>query len=79
MAIVIRGRGGAVSALRDMARERAAQGTLEYAVVTIALLAMVCALALLWRAGAAGALVGLAEDAASHVLDGLGALDVALY
>ena len=59
--------------------ERSAQGTVEYAVVTIAFIVMVSALALLWRAGAEGVLVGLAETAASHVLNGLGVLDVALY
>lgn len=62
----------------DAAEDRA-QGTFEYAVVTAALLAVTAALALLWRAGAGGALGVLAEEAASHRLDGLGALDIALF
>ena len=59
--------------------EEAAQGTLEYALTIFAFISLIAALALLWRAGADGTLVGLARDAASHVLDGWGVLDVALY
>lgn len=60
-------------------RERCAQGTVEYAMVTVAMLALVLACAALWRASESGALSRLAEEAASHVLGGLGALDIALY
>lgn len=66
-------------ALEALWGEERAQGTVEYAMVTVALLAIVVALALLWRAGEEGVLVGLAQDAASHQLDGTGALDIALY
>lgn len=60
-------------------REESAQATLEYALVVAAFMAMVSALALLWRAGADGVLARLVEDAASHALDGLGVLDIVLY
>lgn len=70
------GRGGLAPIV---AAEDRAQSTFEYAVVTAALLAVTAALALLWRAGAGGALGALAEEAASHRLDGLGALDIALF
>ncbi len=68
--------GGTVPAL---ACERDAQGTLEYAVTVIALIAVVSALALLWRAGESGGLVELAREAASHALDASGALDIPLF
>lgn len=56
-----------------------AQGTVEYAIVLSALLAMLLALAGLWHAAASGALAHLVEMAASHALDVLGFLDIALY
>lgn len=56
-----------------------AQATLEYALTVAALMAVVVALALLWRAGETGVLARLVEDACSHVLDGMGLLDIALY
>lgn len=56
-----------------------AQGTVEYALTTVALLAFVIACAALWRAGQDGALARLVEKAASHVLSGTGALDIALF
>lgn len=66
--------------------EELAQGTVEYAIVTVALLAIVIALASVWRAGTDGAFSGLVERAASHALaaggaDGAlsGAKDIALY
>ena len=65
--------------LRELAGELAAQATLEYALTVFALLAVVMGIAALWRAGEEGALVELVEDAASHALSGLGALDIALY
>lgn len=60
-------------------REASAQGTLEYALTVLALLAIVVALAALWRAAADGVLARLVERAASHALNGLGALDLALF
>ena len=65
--------------LREFATEPAAQATLEYALTVFALLAVVVGIAALWRAGEEGALVELVEDAVSHALSGLGALDIALY
>ncbi|WP_195419299.1 hypothetical protein [Collinsella sp. D33t1_170424_A12] len=59
--------------------ERLAQGTLEYAVVTGVFVAVIVALGALWRAATDGALSGLVEEAASHVLDGSGAIDIALF
>ena len=74
-------RGGADEhgGLRELAAEPAAQATLEYALTIFALLAVVVGIAALWRAGEEGALVELVEEAASHALSGLGALDIALY
>lgn len=62
-----------------MAGENLAQGTLEYALTVLALLAMVVAFAALWRAAADGALAGLVHAAASHVLAGDGFIDISLY
>lgn len=59
--------------------ERLAQGTLEYALTVIALLAMVVACAALWRAAADGTLAGLVQGAASHALNGDGLIDISLY
>lgn len=59
--------------------EDAAQGTLEYALTVVALLAIVLALGALWRAGEDGTFVRLAERAASHGLGGTGLLDIALF
>lgn len=42
------------------------QSTVEYLVVLGAFVAMLAALALLWRSGRDGTLVGLATGAASH-------------
>ena len=67
-------------------KEERAQSTVEYAIVTVALLAIVLALASVWQAGTDGAFSDLVERAASHVLsasgaDGAlsGAKDIALY
>lgn len=65
--------------VHTLMREVAAQGTVEYALTMFALLSLVVGIAALWRAGEEGALVELVEDAASHVLSGTGALDIALY
>lgn len=62
-----------------LAREQAAQATLEYAVTFAALLAIVIALGALWRAGERGALSALVERAASHALEAAGTLDIALF
>lgn len=59
--------------------EPAAQGTLEYALTVIALISVVLALGLLWRAGQDGTLARLAADAASHALDAGGAVDISLF
>ncbi|AEB06463.1 hypothetical protein Corgl_0344 [Coriobacterium glomerans PW2] len=59
--------------------EQLAQGTVEYALTTVALIAIIVALALLWRSGQDGALAKLAEKAASHALSGTGPLDIALF
>lgn len=59
--------------------EEAAQGTLEYALTIMALMAIVGALALLWRAGEDGTLSALVEQAASHGFEGTGILDIILY
>ena len=60
-------------------REVRAQGTVEYALTLVALMAMVSALALLWRAGEDGVFARLAEEAASHALGGTGPIDIALF
>ena len=60
-------------------REGRAQGTLEYAITFSALLAVIVGLGALWHAGERGVFARLVEQAASHVLGALGALDIALY
>ena len=60
-------------------RECRAQGTLEYAITFSALLAIIVGLGALWQAGERGVFARLVEQAASHVLGALGALDIALY
>lgn len=60
-------------------RESRAQATLEYALVLFAFLAMVAAIAAMWRAGAEGVFTSLASRAASHALDLGGAVDISLY
>lgn len=59
--------------------EEDAQGTLEYALTIIALLSVIVGLAAVWRASAEGVFGGLIQDAASHVLEGTGFIDIALY
>ena len=70
----------------DVLREESAQSTVEYAIVTMALLSIVLAIAGRWRAGTDGRLAALAARAASHgvastsVIDAAaGAKDIALY
>ena len=70
----------------DVLREESAQSTVEYAIVTMALLSIVLAIAGLWRAGTDGLLAAWAARAASHgvastsVIDAAaGAKDIALY
>ena len=70
----------------DVLGEESAQSTVEYAIVTMALLSIVLAIAGLWRAGTDGRLAALAARAASHgvastsVIDAAeGAKDIALY
>lgn len=69
----------AKGALRAVAREDRAQGTLEYALTVTALLGIVLALGALWRAGESGALASLVERAAPRALAGTGPLDIALF
>lgn len=64
---------------REIVREERAQATLEYALVLVALVALIVGLAAIWRAGEDGVFGRLAERAASHGLDGFGALDIVLY
>ena len=52
--------------MHDVLREESAQATVEYAIVTVALLSIVLAIAGLWRAGADGRLAALVERTASH-------------
>lgn len=66
-------------ALRDLLAEPRAQGTLEYALTVVALLSVVTAFGLLWRAGQDGTLAALVERAASHGFDWGGLLDIPLY
>ena len=62
-----------------MVLEACAQATLEYALVTVALLSMVAALGALWRAGESGAFARAVEQSASHALSVYGMLDISLY
>ena len=59
--------------------ERTAQGTVEYALTVIALLAMVVGMAALWRAAVDGTLAELVRTAASHAFNAEGAIDISLY
>lgn len=52
--------------MHGVLREEVAQATVEYAIVTVALLSIVLAIAGLWRAGTDGRLAALVERAASH-------------
>lgn len=72
-------RRGSSARARCLLGEERAQGTLEYAVTVLALLAVVAALGLLWRAGEQGMLTQRAEEASSHALDASGTVDIALY
>lgn len=72
--------------MHGVLREESAQSTVEYAIVTVALLSIVLAIAGLWRAGTDGRLAALVERAASHgvvpsaVIDAAeDAKDIALY
>ncbi len=62
-----------------MVFETSAQATLEYAIVTVALLSMVVALGSLWHAGENGAFARAVEQSASHALSVYGMLDISLY
>ena len=72
--------------MHDVLREESAQATVEYAIVTVALLSIVLAIVGLWRAGTDGRLAALVERAASqgvgstYINDAAaGAKDIALY
>ena len=58
---------------------RSARSWERSSATSLASLEMVSGLALLWHAGADGALARAVEEAASHALDGLGLLDISLY
>lgn len=65
--------------LQNLLHEQFAQGTVEYAITVVAVLALVAAYAAFWRAAEDGVFARLAQEAASHVLGGTGAIDIALY
>ena len=58
-------------------REESAQATVEYAIVTVALLSIVLAIAGLWRAGADGRLAALVDRTASHGVTSTSVVDAA--
>lgn len=63
----------------EMCRETRAQATVEYAIVTVAVLSIVLGLGALWRAGERGVFSGAAEQSASHALNAYGALDIGIF
>lgn len=65
--------------VRGIVRERAAQGTVEYALTVFALLTLILGMAALWRVAERGWLADAAVKAASHGLEGDGYVDIALY
>lgn len=69
----------ASSSLVGFAGEELAQGTVEYAIVLFVFLALLVGVAAIWRAGSRGAFTDAANAAASHAIDGEGALDISLY
>lgn len=61
-------------------QETQGQSTLEYALVTAALLSVFVCLGCLWHYGASGELQRLAEQAASHLVETLSGLrDICLF
>lgn len=69
--------GGEVRPLRTAGAS--AQGTVEYALTVVALLALVTGLAAVWRAGERGVFSDAVRAAASHSLSGTGPVDIALF
>lgn len=69
---------GRAVAVRIAAQEDA-QSTLEYALAVLALLGLIAGCAAVWAAGRDGAFSLPAEQATSHTLGALGALDITLY
>lgn len=63
--------------MHGVLREEVAQATVEYAIVTVALLSIVLAIAGLWRAGTDGRLAALVERAASHGVASMLVIDAA--
>ena len=63
--------------VRGVVREKAAQGTVEYALTVFALLALILGMAALWRVAERGWLAD--AKAASHGLEGDGYVDISLY
>lgn len=72
-------RRGVAESRQGFIRDERAQGTIEYALTVIALLAVIVGLAALWRASAEGVFGDLVRDAASHALEGTGFIDISLY
>lgn len=70
---------GRLMTARGLLGSESGQATLEYALVTMALLALVAGVAAIWRAAEHGVLIRLVEEAASHGLDIAGAVDAALF
>lgn len=60
-------------------REGRAQGTVEYAITVVAVLALVIACAAFWRAAEDGTFARLAQQASSHAMDAAGAVDISLF
>lgn len=59
--------------------ETRAQSTVEYAIVLVAMLAIIVGCAAVWRAGADGVFTKEAQEAASHTFTADGAVDISLY
>lgn len=72
-------RADAGNRLQELLCDCRAQGTVEYAITVVAVMALVAACAAFWRAAENGVFARLAQEAASHVLGGSGAIDIALY
>lgn len=69
--------------LGELRTQTNGQSSVEYALVLVALLAMVLALGAVWAAAREGGLMRLGERAASHAVAGSGALggirDIVLF
>lgn len=72
-------KGSSLERLHEPRASESAQATLEMALCTVALLGMIIGVAVIWRAAERGVLAKLVEEAASHGLDVVGAIDAALF